>query len=95
MKVYIVSIRMALRAGAHNAEIAESVANIVSAHGKRQPSQQLTADKGKNYIVLDIWPPYDAGNGEQWASECCAKINQLDKLVVQAEVLRAEMSKPS
>lgn len=91
MKVYIVSIRMALRAGAHNAELAERVANILSTNGKRQPSQQLTADKGKGYIVLDVFPPYDAGDGEQWANAACLEINQLDKRTVSAEVLRAKL----
>lgn len=77
------------RADAHNAELAEKVAKIV-----HYASRQMLADKGKSYIVLDVWPPYDAGDGEQWANNCVAQINALDPRKVTAEVLRAEMHTP-
>jgi hypothetical protein len=90
MKVYIVSVRQVLSADAHNAEIAEKIATILAG-----ASKQATADKGRNYIVLDVWPPYSESNSERWANHCVKLINELDYRKVQAEVLQAEIRKPS
>lgn len=80
---------MKLATGAHNAEIAMEVSAILATASSVQ-----TADRGNGYVVLDVFPPYDRGDGEQWANERCTLINQIDPRVVTAEVLRAEMSKP-